>query len=105
MPTRHFSRLSMASDVQTRPSQVPSTKVGLAKWLEEYCSKLEMAVKLGCALEPRVIMRVLTDAVARVIHEDAILKRVLYGEISQPSLRNLNSVWDVLPFVRVMTGE
>eukprot|EP00975_Prorocentrum_lima_P037809 7954340-Prorocentrum_lima.AAC.1 len=65
MPTRDFSRFSMASDVQTRPSMVPSTKVCQAKWLEEYYSKLEMAVKLGCALEARVIMRALTGAVAR----------------------------------------
>eukprot|EP00975_Prorocentrum_lima_P022843 4807637-Prorocentrum_lima.AAC.1 len=31
MPARDFSRLSMASDLQTRPSKVPSTKTGLAK--------------------------------------------------------------------------
>eukprot|EP00975_Prorocentrum_lima_P064720 12899222-Prorocentrum_lima.AAC.1 len=30
------------------PSKVPQTKVGLAKWLGEYYSKLYMAVKLGC---------------------------------------------------------
>eukprot|EP00975_Prorocentrum_lima_P008508 1816435-Prorocentrum_lima.AAC.1 len=60
MPTRGFSRLSMASDVQTRPTKIPTTEVGLAKWLEEYYSKLEMANKLGCALEPRLIMIVLT---------------------------------------------
>eukprot|EP00975_Prorocentrum_lima_P057594 12077041-Prorocentrum_lima.AAC.1 len=60
MPARDFSRLSMASDVQTRPSNVPSTKAGLVKWLEGYHSKLEMALKLGSALEPRVIMVLLT---------------------------------------------
>eukprot|EP00975_Prorocentrum_lima_P026105 5486552-Prorocentrum_lima.AAC.1 len=31
MPARDFSRLSMAGDVRTRPSKVPSTKTGLAK--------------------------------------------------------------------------
>eukprot|EP00975_Prorocentrum_lima_P056101 11763354-Prorocentrum_lima.AAC.1 len=46
MPARDFSRLSMASNVQTRPSKVPSAKTGLAKWLEEYHSTLETAVKL-----------------------------------------------------------
>eukprot|EP00975_Prorocentrum_lima_P019696 4147120-Prorocentrum_lima.AAC.1 len=60
----------MASYVQTRPSKVPSTKAGLAIWLEEYYSKLEMAVKLGCALEQRVIMLVLTSTVGKVIHVD-----------------------------------
>eukprot|EP00975_Prorocentrum_lima_P059429 12457678-Prorocentrum_lima.AAC.1 len=66
----------MASDVQTRPSKVPSTKTGLAKWLEEYHPKLEMAVKIGAPLEPRMIMLVLSSAVDKVIGEDAILKRV-----------------------------
>eukprot|EP00975_Prorocentrum_lima_P029241 6140231-Prorocentrum_lima.AAC.1 len=53
MPARDFSRLSMASDVQTKPSKAPSTKAGLAKWLEEHHYKVEMAAGLGCALEPR----------------------------------------------------
>eukprot|EP00975_Prorocentrum_lima_P003940 859311-Prorocentrum_lima.AAC.1 len=48
MPARDFSRLSMASDVQTRPSNIPSTKTGLAERL------LEIEVKLGAALEPRM---------------------------------------------------
>eukprot|EP00975_Prorocentrum_lima_P044284 9284039-Prorocentrum_lima.AAC.1 len=65
MPTKDFSRLSMASYVQTKPTKVPSTKVGLAKLLEEYYSTLEMATQLGCALEPRVIMQVLTCAVEK----------------------------------------
>eukprot|EP00975_Prorocentrum_lima_P054063 11337166-Prorocentrum_lima.AAC.1 len=60
MPTKDFWRLSMASDVQLRPAKVPSTKTGLAQWLEEYYSKLKMALELGCALEPRIIMQVLT---------------------------------------------
>eukprot|EP00975_Prorocentrum_lima_P011166 2369338-Prorocentrum_lima.AAC.1 len=62
LQTKEFSRLSMASYVQARPTKVPSTKTGLAQWLEEYYSKLEMALTLGCALEPRIIMRVLTYA-------------------------------------------
>eukprot|EP00975_Prorocentrum_lima_P026048 5476974-Prorocentrum_lima.AAC.1 len=36
MPAADFSRLSMASDVQTMPNQVPATKAGLAKWLQDY---------------------------------------------------------------------
>eukprot|EP00975_Prorocentrum_lima_P052740 11054288-Prorocentrum_lima.AAC.1 len=38
MPAADYSGLSMASDVQTVPSQVPATKAGLAKWLEDYHS-------------------------------------------------------------------
>eukprot|EP00975_Prorocentrum_lima_P066872 12911722-Prorocentrum_lima.AAC.1 len=63
MPAKDFSRLSLASDVQTQPSKIPSTMTGLAKWLEEYYSKLEMALELGAALEPRMIMLVLTVVV------------------------------------------
>eukprot|EP00975_Prorocentrum_lima_P052182 10930704-Prorocentrum_lima.AAC.1 len=32
------AELSMAGDVQTMPSQVPATKAGLARWLEDYHS-------------------------------------------------------------------
>eukprot|EP00975_Prorocentrum_lima_P021367 4503010-Prorocentrum_lima.AAC.1 len=53
----------MASDVQARPSKVPSTKAGLAKWLE-------MALYLGSTLEPRVIMMVLTADTEKVINEE-----------------------------------
>eukprot|EP00975_Prorocentrum_lima_P032903 6907922-Prorocentrum_lima.AAC.1 len=56
MPAMAFYRLSLASDVQTLPSKIPSTKAGLARWLAECHSKLEMALKLGAALEPRMIM-------------------------------------------------
>eukprot|EP00975_Prorocentrum_lima_P023753 4998148-Prorocentrum_lima.AAC.1 len=59
MPATDFSILSLASDVQTRPSNTPSTQVGLAKWLEEYHSKLEMALKNGAALEPKRIILLL----------------------------------------------
>eukprot|EP00975_Prorocentrum_lima_P063900 12894331-Prorocentrum_lima.AAC.1 len=62
MPTKDFSRLSMANDMQTRPTKAPSSKTGLAQWLDEHYSKLEMPTKLGCALEPRVIMQVLSYA-------------------------------------------
>eukprot|EP00975_Prorocentrum_lima_P024639 5178897-Prorocentrum_lima.AAC.1 len=64
-----------------------------------------MAVKLGCALEPRVIMMVLTNTVGKVIHEDAIRKREWYDNIIQSSLRTPHSMWDVLPCARIMTGE
>eukprot|EP00975_Prorocentrum_lima_P064877 12900133-Prorocentrum_lima.AAC.1 len=67
MPTEDCSRLSMASDVQTKPTKVPSTKKGLAQWLEEYYSTSEMATQLGCATEPRVIMQVLTRGVEKAI--------------------------------------
>eukprot|EP00975_Prorocentrum_lima_P045488 9522879-Prorocentrum_lima.AAC.1 len=70
-----YSRLSLASDIQTLPSTIPSTKAGLARWLEASHSKLEMALKLGAALEPRRIMRVLTNVTDKVIREDDILKR------------------------------
>eukprot|EP00975_Prorocentrum_lima_P062584 12886415-Prorocentrum_lima.AAC.1 len=61
MPAMDSSRWSLASDVQTWPSKIPSTKAGLANCLEEYHSKLEMALKLGATLEPRMIMRMLTS--------------------------------------------
>eukprot|EP00975_Prorocentrum_lima_P051060 10697525-Prorocentrum_lima.AAC.1 len=64
----------MASDVQTRPSKVPSTMTGLEKWLEEYHSKLGMAIKLGAALEARMIMLVWSSVVEKVTDGDAILK-------------------------------
>eukprot|EP00975_Prorocentrum_lima_P040403 8480347-Prorocentrum_lima.AAC.1 len=92
MPTKDFSRVSMASDVQGRPTKVPSTKVGLAKSLEEYYSKLEMAGKLGRALEPRVIRIVLACAVDMVILTDPGLKRVWYDKVTQTSLRNPQSM-------------
>eukprot|EP00975_Prorocentrum_lima_P048554 10157706-Prorocentrum_lima.AAC.1 len=38
MPAADYSRLSMASDVQTMPTQVPVAKAGLAKWLEDHHS-------------------------------------------------------------------
>eukprot|EP00975_Prorocentrum_lima_P071114 12935899-Prorocentrum_lima.AAC.1 len=56
MSTTDLSRLSMASDVQTRPTKLRSTKTGLAQRLEAYYYKTEMAMKLGCAMEPRVIL-------------------------------------------------
>eukprot|EP00975_Prorocentrum_lima_P008273 1766650-Prorocentrum_lima.AAC.1 len=61
MPAMDYSRLSLASDVQTLPSKIPSTKAGLARWLEDYHSKLDMALKHGAALEPRMIMMRLTN--------------------------------------------
>eukprot|EP00975_Prorocentrum_lima_P030991 6505954-Prorocentrum_lima.AAC.1 len=60
-PAMDYSRLSQASDVRTLPSKIPSTKAGLAIWLEDDHSKLEMALKLGAALEPRVIMMMRTN--------------------------------------------
>eukprot|EP00975_Prorocentrum_lima_P070110 12930145-Prorocentrum_lima.AAC.1 len=65
MPGKDFSRLSMARDVQTKPTKAPSAKTGLAQWLEEYYSKLEMATQLGCAMEPRLSMQILTCAVEK----------------------------------------
>eukprot|EP00975_Prorocentrum_lima_P046619 9744173-Prorocentrum_lima.AAC.1 len=61
MPAMDFSIWSSASDAQTLPTKIPSTKAGLARWLEEYHSNLEMALKLGAALEPRMIVMVLTS--------------------------------------------
>eukprot|EP00975_Prorocentrum_lima_P071301 12936910-Prorocentrum_lima.AAC.1 len=65
-----------------------------------YRSKLEMVVKLGCALEPRAIMMVLTGAADKVIHEDAMFRRAWYDKTTQHSSRNLHSVWEVWPFVK-----
>eukprot|EP00975_Prorocentrum_lima_P067119 12913117-Prorocentrum_lima.AAC.1 len=64
-----------------------------------------MAVKLGCALEPRVIMMMLTSVVDKAIQEDAILQRAWCDKTTQHSLRNPHSIWEVLPCVRIMTGE
>eukprot|EP00975_Prorocentrum_lima_P041480 8713031-Prorocentrum_lima.AAC.1 len=64
-----------------------------------------MAVELGCALEPRVIIMVLTNIVGKVIHADAHLKRAWYDKIIQSSLRTPHNMWDVLPCVRTMAGE
>eukprot|EP00975_Prorocentrum_lima_P038452 8082866-Prorocentrum_lima.AAC.1 len=61
MHAMDFSRLSLAIGVQTLLSKIPSTKAGPARWLEEYHSQLEMALKLGAALEPRMIMILLTS--------------------------------------------
>eukprot|EP00975_Prorocentrum_lima_P057986 12163703-Prorocentrum_lima.AAC.1 len=61
MPAMDFSRLSLAGDVHTLPSKIPASKAGLGRWLEEYHSKLEMALKLGAALEPRMKMMALTS--------------------------------------------
>eukprot|EP00975_Prorocentrum_lima_P009627 2051524-Prorocentrum_lima.AAC.1 len=63
MPAADYSRLSMASYVQTLPSKIPATKAGLARWLEDYHSKLEMALKLAAHLEPRMIMMMLTNVI------------------------------------------
>eukprot|EP00975_Prorocentrum_lima_P010995 2336518-Prorocentrum_lima.AAC.1 len=46
MPAMDYSRLSMASEVQTSPSNIPSTKGGLAIWLEDYHSTWEIALEL-----------------------------------------------------------
>eukprot|EP00975_Prorocentrum_lima_P016620 3523999-Prorocentrum_lima.AAC.2 len=70
MPADDFSRLSMASAVETMPTQVPATKAGLAGWLGDYHSRLEMALKMKCALEPRMIMTILVNVAGKVIKED-----------------------------------
>eukprot|EP00975_Prorocentrum_lima_P067522 12915389-Prorocentrum_lima.AAC.1 len=38
VPAEDYSRLSMTSHVQSMRSQVPDTKAGLARWLEDYLS-------------------------------------------------------------------
>eukprot|EP00975_Prorocentrum_lima_P051188 10723936-Prorocentrum_lima.AAC.1 len=64
-----------------------------------------MALKLGAALEPRMIMMVLTNVTDKVIREDDILKRVWYDRAMQPKLRNPSSTWDIVHFVKIMIGE
>eukprot|EP00975_Prorocentrum_lima_P031572 6627534-Prorocentrum_lima.AAC.1 len=71
----------------------------------EYYSKLEVAVKFGCSLEPRVITMVLTSVTDKVIQEDAILRRAWLDKTIQHSLRNPHSIWEVLPFAKIMAGE
>eukprot|EP00975_Prorocentrum_lima_P058133 12192854-Prorocentrum_lima.AAC.1 len=46
----------------------------------------------------------LTGAVERVILTYP-LKRVWYDRVTQPSLRNPLSMWEVMMFVKIMTGE
>eukprot|EP00975_Prorocentrum_lima_P049453 10344564-Prorocentrum_lima.AAC.1 len=57
------------------PTQVPSTKAGLGRWLEDYHSRLEMALKMNCPLEPRMIMMMLANVTGKVIKEDDMLSR------------------------------
>eukprot|EP00975_Prorocentrum_lima_P010701 2271816-Prorocentrum_lima.AAC.1 len=64
-----------------------------------------MAEKLGCALEPRVIMNVLTYAVNNVIITDTVLQITWYARVSQLSLRNPQSMSVVIMFVRTLFGE
>eukprot|EP00975_Prorocentrum_lima_P019030 4007948-Prorocentrum_lima.AAC.1 len=61
MPAADYTRLSTASGVQTLPSKIPATEGGLARWLEDYHSRLERALKLGARLEPQMIMMMLNN--------------------------------------------
>eukprot|EP00975_Prorocentrum_lima_P013934 2962221-Prorocentrum_lima.AAC.1 len=62
-----------------------------------------MALKLGAALEPRMIMMALTNVTDKVIREDGILKRARSDRAMQPKLRNPSSTWDIVDFVKIMT--
>eukprot|EP00975_Prorocentrum_lima_P048632 10175631-Prorocentrum_lima.AAC.1 len=54
-----------------------------------------MATKLGRAMEPRVIMQVLTCAVEKVVSTDHLLMRTWWDKVREPSLRNPQSWLDV----------
>eukprot|EP00975_Prorocentrum_lima_P061365 12863895-Prorocentrum_lima.AAC.1 len=63
-----------------------------------------MALKLGAALEPRMIMVVLTSVTDKVIREDDLLRRAWSDRFLQPKLRNPSSTWDIVDFVKIMPG-
>eukprot|EP00975_Prorocentrum_lima_P016519 3503595-Prorocentrum_lima.AAC.1 len=64
-----------------------------------------MAMELGAALEPRMIMLVLAGVVGKVIKEDDILNRVWSDRTLKPHLRNPSNMLDVLTCVKIVTGE
>eukprot|EP00975_Prorocentrum_lima_P059293 12430611-Prorocentrum_lima.AAC.1 len=64
-----------------------------------------MVLKVDAALESRMIMMMLTRVTEHVIREDAILKRAWSDRAMQPALRNRSSTWDIVNFVKIMTGE
>eukprot|EP00975_Prorocentrum_lima_P022398 4713154-Prorocentrum_lima.AAC.1 len=47
----------------------------------------------------------LTHVTDKVISEDDILKRAWSARAMQPRLRNPSSTWDIVEFVKIMTGE
>eukprot|EP00975_Prorocentrum_lima_P017096 3620817-Prorocentrum_lima.AAC.1 len=63
-----------------------------------------MALKMSCALEPRMIMIRLAHVTGKVIKEDDILSRAWSDRAMRPKLRNPTTTWDVLAFVKIMTG-
>eukprot|EP00975_Prorocentrum_lima_P046766 9775052-Prorocentrum_lima.AAC.1 len=64
-----------------------------------------MALKLGAALEPRMIMMMLTNVTDKVIREDDILIRAWPDRAMQAKLRNPSATWDIVEFVKIMAGE
>eukprot|EP00975_Prorocentrum_lima_P059479 12470063-Prorocentrum_lima.AAC.1 len=64
-----------------------------------------MALKMNCALEPRMIVMMLANVTGKVIKEDDILSRAWSERAMQPKLRNPTATWDVLEFVKIMIGE
>eukprot|EP00975_Prorocentrum_lima_P017554 3706058-Prorocentrum_lima.AAC.1 len=47
----------------------------------------------------------LANATGKVIKEDDILSRAWSDRAMQPKLRHPKETWDVLNFVKIMTGE
>eukprot|EP00975_Prorocentrum_lima_P016797 3559537-Prorocentrum_lima.AAC.1 len=47
----------------------------------------------------------LNNAADRVIREDDILKRTWSDRDMHPKLRKPTSTWDIMEFVKIMTGE
>eukprot|EP00975_Prorocentrum_lima_P040092 8421317-Prorocentrum_lima.AAC.1 len=58
MPTKDLSRMSIARELQAMMAKGPATMVGLASWLEDYATKLELGMRVGCLMEPRTILTV-----------------------------------------------
>eukprot|EP00975_Prorocentrum_lima_P024688 5189299-Prorocentrum_lima.AAC.1 len=49
MPAADYSRLSLASYVQTLPSKIPATKAGLAKWFGRLSFKIGNGIEAWCS--------------------------------------------------------
>ncbi len=105
MPTKDIARLSLANDLQSKPTKVPSTASGLAAWLEDYHARLSMAAEMGSAIEPRIITSVLYTAMENVMVQDNILKQIWLTYLSKPEIRNPSNLHDILMYIKVMLGE
>eukprot|EP00975_Prorocentrum_lima_P010797 2294596-Prorocentrum_lima.AAC.1 len=67
--------MSLAQELQSRSTRVPSSKNGLANWLEDYATQLELGMGLHSLIEPRTIYAALNGAIEWVVTTDNILKQ------------------------------